>query len=209
MKSHSSELSGTHTVFCVPSAVENTNAAFVSQAEIVQMALKMTLRWAQIGTGRGSEVQAAFLPFLWAVREDCSVFAEADKKVSGLLCELHNNSHVWGRKWKHAMFTLYNTFFWNNSKLGGSLLWAMKLRCLMKVCFWVQPNSLEYSFCISSLTLAISAANCKWEATSRVCSAEHPVCRHSLNHQTKSSGRHNFIPIYSRGNCYERSRNNV
>ena len=44
--------------------MENTNAAFVSQAEIVQMALKMTLRWAQIGTGRGSEVQAAFLPFL-------------------------------------------------------------------------------------------------------------------------------------------------
>lgn len=42
----------------------NTNTVFVSQAETVRMALRMTLRWAQIGTGRGSEVQAAFLPFL-------------------------------------------------------------------------------------------------------------------------------------------------
>lgn len=61
-ESHSSELSGTNTVFCVPGAVANTNAAFISQAETVQVALRMTLRWAQVGTGRGSEVQAASPP---------------------------------------------------------------------------------------------------------------------------------------------------
>lgn len=61
-ESHSSELSGTSTVFCVPGAVANTNAAFVSQVETVQVAMGMTLMWAQVGTGRGSEVQAASPP---------------------------------------------------------------------------------------------------------------------------------------------------